>query len=323
MKTYRLIPPTVAVLALLSGLIVTAQQPAHAFWLGAADPVVQNDRKGYTPTDYMEVFGPPTKWPTVSAKISTFEISTQLVMRGTDEEWSAVLAGLKLHHFKLAGQFGVLEQPADPKCGGHMEGMGTPQAAENVARKLLSRGGTLDYLDMDEPVTWGREATRNHCPQELAAMADVVAKKVAIYLRYFPKVKVNLIDAIGDRVPRAAHDEVAFIDMLGQRGVRIEFFIADVAWNQNWRPMFEEVAVKLHARGIKVGLYCDGNLDSNTTVKWDRDSVNNCKTANGDAKIAPDMFMIGSWSQYPTTILPENEPGTLTHIGKQLMTLFP
>ena len=130
------------------------------FWLDAVDPVVQRDRKISAPADYMALFGPPLLWPTFASRLSTFEISTQLVVKGTTEEQQTVLNGLRARHIRLAGQFGVEERDDNPACGGPFEGMGGPANAAGVAKNLHDIGGELDYLDMDEPVTWGRESPR-------------------------------------------------------------------------------------------------------------------------------------------------------------------
>lgn len=312
------------ILLLCLGGVLQAQGPPTRpeFWLGSIDPVVQNDRKSFVPADYMQLFAPGSPWTTVAGSTSTFEISTQLVLRGTPEIQQPILQGLRARHIKLAGQFGLLEQPTDSACGPHLEGLGTPAAAWSVAKKLHDIGAQLDYLDMDEPVTWGHNSPRNKCPQAIPDMAALTVKKVAIYRQYFPNVKVNLIDAVGSQFPRGASDEILFIDLLGKQGVHIDYFLADVQWGSNWQPAFEDLATRLHVRGIKVGLYCDGKLTSKSDAQWDKDSVANCKAAGNDPKIAPDMFMIGSWSPLPTHVLPEDQEGTLTHISKQLMNLF-
>jgi hypothetical protein len=307
--------------------IATAQQVSEQrkaeFWIGAVDPVVQRDRKVDNPSDYMEIFQPPKAWPTVAKRTSTLEISTQYVLRGTPEQHKALIDGLRANHLKLAGQFGVEEASPDPACGGQMEGRGGPANAGGVAKRVHDLGLPLEYLDMDEPVTWGREAPRNKCPESVEKLAQTAASKVALYRAVFPGIKVNLIDAVGGNSKTQVHDEVEFVDLLGKAGVHIDFFIADVQWSSNWRQNFEELVTTLHARGIKIGMYCNGLLSSNSDMAWDRDSVNNCKAAGQDLRIAPDLFMIGTWSPYPTKIFPEDKPGTLTHIGKQLMAASP
>ena len=72
-----------------------------------------------------------------------------------------------------------------------------------------------------------------------------------------------------------------------------------------------------------MGLYCNGAINDKSDLDWERASVAHCKAAGDDPKIKPDLFMIGSWSDYPTHVLPEDQPGTQTHIGIQLMKMFP
>jgi hypothetical protein len=292
------------------------------FWIGAVDPVVQQDRRVGNPSDYMELFQPPTRWPVVAKHTSTLEISTQLVLRGTPAQHRALIDGLETNHLKLAGQFGV-EELSPPACGPPSEGQGGPANAAGVAKRTHDLGLPLEYLDMDEPLTWGREAPRNKCPKSVGTLAKIAVSKVTAYRRLFPMLKINLIDAVGGPFKMQVHDEIEFVDMLGSMGVHVDYFIADVVWaSPTWQSNFEELATKLHSRGIKVGMFCNGRPTSTSDLTWDRDSVANCKAAGEDPKIAPDLYMIGTWSPYPTKIFPEDNPGTLTHIGKQLMKMF-
>ena len=302
----------------------SSPRPAHEYWIGAVDPVVQADRKVANPSDYMELFRPPARWPVVARRTTTLETSTQYFLRGTPEQHARLLEGLQTNHLKLAAQLGVEESSPEPACGPQMEGRAGPANAGGVAKKIKELGFTLDYLDMDEPVTWGREAMKNKCPESVEKLAATAANKVALYKAQFPAVKVNLIDAVGGTFKTQVHDEIEFVDLLGKSGVHVDFFIADVVWaSPTWQGNFEDLATKLHARGIKVGMYCNGRPSSNSDASWDRDSVADCKAAGNDPKIAPDLFMIGTWSPYPTKIFPEDQPGTLTHIAKELMGRFP
>lgn len=311
-------------LALFCGSLCAQTGKAHEYWIGAVDPVVQADRKITDPSDYMELLQPPVRWPTVAKRTTTLEISTQYILRGSPEQNAKLLEGLKANHLKLAGQFGVEEYSADPACGGGMEGRGGPASAAGVAKRVKDLGLTLDYLDMDEPMTWGRWAPRNKCPESVEKLAATAASKVKLYLAQFPALKVNLIDAVGGSYQGQVQEEIEFVDRLGKLGVHVDFFIADTQWSSpNWKGTFEELATRLHARGIKVGMYCNGLLTSKSDLAWDRDSVNNCEAAGEDAKIAPDLFMIGTWSPWPTKVFPEDKAGTLTHIGKELMGMFP
>jgi hypothetical protein len=201
--------------------------------------------------------------------------------------------------------------------------MGSPLTAEAASKRILSAGGRLDYLSMDEPVMWGHVSPGNLCALSIPDLATEAAARVAVYQRYFPGIEVGLIDPVNSRFPSLFRDILDFVDQLRSKGIVIAFFHADVAWDSNWRTQFEELATGLHARGIKVGVICDGDIDARSDVMWTDEAVHNCATASRDPRIAPvEQLVIQSWSRYPSRILPETKSGTLTEEAKELMNSF-
>jgi hypothetical protein len=305
-------------LMLMLSASVDAQTTTPAIWLGGEDPVVQSDKHKSQPADYMDLFKPDAPWSVAASGLTAFKISTQLVLRGTDGQLRTVIDGLKNRHIALAVELGVLT--ASDRCGKGTEGYGSPAAVEAVAKRIKSLGGQLDYVAMDEPVTWGHEKTGsnaqgfNYCHDEIADLANQAAPKIAILQRYFPNVQIGEIDAINSRFPHLANDIIEFIDTLHNRtGLKAAFVHADVAWDSNWQPMLEDLTRRLRARGVRVGAVFDGDLNAPTDAAWVAQALERYRVISSNLNTRPDDAVFQTWSPRPTHMLPETDPGAWTY----------
>jgi hypothetical protein len=286
---------------------------------------VQSDRHVDTPKDYMDLFKPGAPWTVGAAGTTAFKISTQLVLRGTDEQLRTVFAGLKARHIALAIELGVLVN--SDACGKGTEGFGSPAAVETVAKRIKSLGGELDYIAMDEPVTWGHaKQGKNklgfaYCQYSVDVLASQAAERAAILKRYFPNIHIGEIDAVNSRYPELVSAEIGFLDAFHKKsGLRPEFFHADVAWDSNWRPGLEELARRLRARGIRLGVVCDGDLNPASDEQWVALSLQRCRMLVEDPKVEPDDLVIQTWTAWPHRMLPETDAGAWAFALKSAMT---
>ena len=306
-----------SIFVLLWSAAVTAQATTSAIWLGGEDPVVQKDKHKTQPADYMELFKPHAPWPVAASGLTAFKISTQLVLRGTDEQLQTVIDGLRSRHIALAIELGVLT--ATDRCGKGTEGYGSPAAVEAVARRIKSLGGQLDYVVMDEPVTWGHEKTGsnaqgfNYCRDEVADLVDQAAPKISILQHYFPNVQIGEIDAINSRLPHLVNDIIGFIDTLHDKtGLKPAFVHADVAWDSDWQPMLEDLTHRLRARGVRVGVVFDGALNAASDDAWVAQALDRYRLVTSNANTKPDDAVFLIWSPRPSHMLPETDPGAWT-----------
>jgi hypothetical protein len=304
---------------------VKDQTPSIAIWLGGEDPVVQKDKHKTQPADYMDMFQPNAPWSVAASGLTAFKVSTQLVLRGTDEQLRTVIDGLKSRHIALAIELGLLT--ASDRCGKGTEGYGSPAAVEAVAKRIKSLGGQLDYVAMDEPVTWGHEKTGsnaqgfNYCHDEVADLVNQTAPKIAILQRYFPNVQIGEIDAINSRFPHLANDIIAFIDTLHNKtGLKPAFVHADVAWDSTWQPMLEDLTRRLRARGVRVGVVFDGDLNATSDNAWVAQSLERYRVVTSNSKTKPDDAVFQTWSPRPTHMLPETDPGAWTYAVRYAVT---
>jgi hypothetical protein len=185
------------------------------FWFSGVDPVVQADRHVDTPKDYMDLFKPDAPWRVGSSSATAFKISTQLVLRGTDEQLRTVFEGLRQRHIGLAIELGVLV--GTDACGKGTEGFGSPLAVETVAKRISSLGGELSYVAMDEPVTWGHaKQAKNklgnaYCRYSVDQLAEEAATKAQVLKRFFRTVQIGEIDAVNSRLPGLVSAEIGFL----------------------------------------------------------------------------------------------------------------
>jgi hypothetical protein len=314
---------------------VGATQGAPDYWLSGVDPVVQKDRNKNDPADYMELFRPSSPWASSAAKLKGFKISTQMAFRGTDEQLNAIIDGLKARHIGLSVELGLLVYAdAPPSCGQGSEGIGRepgpgrPSAAERVAKRLTALGGTLDYVELDEPVTWGHSRTGltragyPFCHKPIDALVDEMAPQVATLRQYFPNIQLGLVDAINGRWPDLPQGILSLIDTMNRRlNVKIPFVHTDVAWDSDWRPGLQVLAQGLRERGVRFGIICDGDVKSPSDEAWTTQAVGRCSDVNRDPKTKLDDFMVQSWVAQPTRMLPETMPGTSTWTLKQVEAL--
>jgi hypothetical protein len=296
----------------------TAAHAAPQIWFGAVDPVVQRDRHTDQPADYMQLFQPGAPWGVAAAHTAVFKISTQLVLRGAPGELQTVIDGLRARHIALAIELGLLSY--SDRCGKGSEGYAAPLAVEVVAKKIRAAGGQLDYVDMDEPVTYGHSKTGRTargfalCHDPVSALADQTAPKVALLRRYFPNVQIGEIDGLDGRFPEQVDSIMAFIDAMQQRaGVHVAYLHADVAWRSDWRGVLADLTQRAHQRGVRVGDVFDGNIDARSSEEWIAEAIQHFRQAVSYPATRPDDWVFQSWSQYPTHLLPESDPGAWTY----------
>jgi len=302
-------------------------------WLGGVDPVAQSDRHTTNPPDYMDLFKPDAPWSTGAAATNVFKVGTAFMLRGTDDQLRTMIEGLKSRHIALAVEFGVLT--GSDTCGKGIEGFGSPAAADALCKRIQKLGGQLDYIAMDEPVTWGHEKEGTiakkwttekilgRCCQyplpELVARASV---KIATLQRYFPNVKIGLIDAVNGRYPHLGADIVTFIDLLQKAtGLKLAFMHMDVSWDSDWRPQMELLVQRLRDRHIRIGVVFDGDVEASSDKQWIEQALGHYKDITRNPATAVDDLVFQTWTPRPAKMLPETDPTAWTYALKYAVTV--
>jgi hypothetical protein len=319
-------------LVLMLGLSATAAPTFAAdIWLGGEDPAVQSDKHKTNPADYMNLFRPDAPWTKAASGLTVFQISTQFVLRGDEEQLRTAMDDLKRRHIALGIELGVLDGDGVGHCGYHVEGYGSPGGVEAVARKIQRLGGQIDYVAMDEPVWFGHVVKalsdgRVGCQYGIAELVDRVATKVAVLRRSFPSIQIGDTEPINAKSggPQSIDDIVTFENLLRRKtGTAPAFVHADVAWAiTGWQPLMDDLATRLHASRVRFGIICDGDPNVGGNEAWVSLALRRCQAAAADPRTKPDDFIVQSWQPLPTKMLPETDPGALTYEAKQAVALF-
>jgi hypothetical protein len=298
-------------------------------WLCGEDPAVQQAKHRDQPADYMDLFGSTAGWPVAAARLKVFKLSTQMVLRGNDEQLKTIIDGLKRDGIGLAVELGVLV--GSSRCGFGVEGYASATGVESVCRRIKKFGGTLDYVAMDEPVWFGHVAKGGtRCRDSIADLAEQAAPKLMLLRQYFPNVQIGDIEPVSTSPSamsmdnRFVDDLMEFISLVEQKsGVKLAFLHADVAWTTNYQPVLAMMANRAHARGMRFGLICDGDVNAGGDEAWVRQAIQRRRTVAANPRTMPDDLIVQSWEPLPTRMLPETNPGALTFEVKQLAMLFP
>lgn len=67
---------------------------------------------------------------------------------------------------------------------------------------------------------------------------------------------------------------------------------------QIWAP------IDIHKRRICFGVICDGDVKATSDEEWANEAVNRCRSVNADPSTRLDDFLVQSWSDRPTRLLP-------------------
>jgi hypothetical protein len=315
-------------MAMLAVLFSGLARPVGAadIWLSAIDPVVQKEQKhSDTPSDYMDLFRPNAPWATAASGLKAFKISTQFGLRSTDDQLRTLINDLQRRHIGLAIELAILV--GTDRCGTTVEGYASPNAVEVLAKRIKKFGAQINYVAMDEPVWMGHAAKgvthpeirgAVRCEDSVSDLVEQIAPKVAILRELFPNIQIGDIDPVHGRYPSQIDDLPMFADLFRKEtGVPLSFVHADISWDTNWQPLLEALAERLHRRGIRLGVICNGNPTERRDEAWISQALQHCRTIAADPKIKADEFIVQSWNPAPTKMLPETDPGALTFAAKQ------
>jgi hypothetical protein len=309
---------------LLAACALCGVAPARAvdYWLGGVDPIVQQLAHKPVMQDYMGLLNDPQAWREGAAKVSVFKVSAQFVLSGEPDMIRRVFNGMHARHIKMAVEMGSVVR-LDP-CGGG-EGYAPQDMADKMGKKLRALGVTLDDMALDEPVWYAHEMktgmTPLHqpfCAYPLKVVAQRSAMSIKAMRKYFPGVRVGIIDVVSTSlVPAAqlAHDEGEYASLLqDQIGAPLAFFHADIAWNTNWRAALPLVKREMRALHIPFGIVVDGSPNLRTSQQWVDVALRRLKAIEADTAIRPDQIIAQSWQNLPTHMLPETQAGTETYL---------
>jgi hypothetical protein len=287
-------------------------------WMGGSNPLAA-PKPGTSSTprsDFFQMFDPAAPWQRTAKGIQVQELPPSLVLSADKATLSRIIADLGRRHIALAVEFGWLHSPNDDgRCGKGVEGFAHSGAASRFSRLIKEAGGDLQYVDMDEPLTFGHAYKGPQaCKWTIEQTAANVAEGVAAIRAIFPNVQIGDTEPVGSADPTwPAQIRQWVAAYQAATGTPLAFLHADIQWNQPWQRELGLVKAIAHQNGLSFGIIYDGV--GKTDVEWADGAVARFHQIEGNLQWKPDTAIIKSWEPLPTHMLPENQPGTLTNLA--------
>lgn len=328
--------PVQAVLMLIANYVVQIPHNPITVAFGTTGLPLDNDPTFYSRPDAYNLFDSSSQWPIGTSKTNIIHISDLWVFRATVPHRQALVDFANSHSMKIAMHAAGVNARSD--CGHGLESNNYSPASYTVNLNLIkARGGTVDYIALDEPVTFGHEpwpATVNNLigceftPVELAGMAAVLLQASQAV---FPNIRVISTEAVSSIFNTAEYTQAiqqwipAFAAAAGQP---FAYFVMDINQSNLAPDQIVSIASVVKASGVKLGYFIDGNkVGITTSAAWIKDAVSFYRYLEGTLLIQPDLVFPASWFQNPDPIpvnfLPESSPDTVTNVLMQYILDHP
>ncbi len=311
-----------AALMIVSCTIASPAQPNGGpakprTWFAPGDDLEVGGKVGHP--DYGRLFAPNAPWRAGYEHIDVFQIRTPWVLRTDPDEVKQAFAFFAEHRIKVAAVLGTVITEG---CGVGIEGFGTARQTEVYPRRMKEMGLPLDYILVDEPVTWGHEYSgKNACRYPIADVAKRVAQSIRMAKKYYPDAKVVLVEA-----PQALKGGPAELleflnDWRKELGASPSVVRFDMQWRQDWRRDTPGFVRMLAAHGIPYGVIWDGsNPQARDGREWIDEAKANVAAFHQLIAAPPSENVIQSWSAQPERDLPESDPSTMAGYLKWFVT---
>jgi hypothetical protein len=305
---------------MLGGIPAAAQSPTVWFAPRNQPPIPA--------PDFMNLFQPNAPWPNAASRVQVFKLFPQFLQLASDADLQTVFVNLQQRHIKLAIEYGLLnpDDPLlcggkDPQCG-QVEGFDGALLATDLAR-IKALGGDLQFVAMDEPLWFGNYSTELGAPQApISALAQDIAKQVAIMHDYFPNAMVGDIEPVaGTNGPTDWLQEIAqWTSAYHQAvGLPLSFFHSDVAWQLSGSTaQLSQLQSYLRGQGIPFGIIYDGDFDD-SAIQWTTAAEQRFANIETNPQAVPDDAILESWHPQPLYALPETQAGTMTYLVDRYM----
>lgn len=282
-------------------------------WLAPLDPIVRPFNHTQGPSDFFELFLPSAPWSVTAAHVNVFKLYPQLIALGSEADLSRAFQDLRRRGIAVALEFGAMTDTA--VCGRGVEGYNGGQL-HLVAQKIRRLGGELTYLAMDEPLWYGAHFTGNNgCHSTIDTIARDVGANIKALRDVFPDIHVGDIEPVPQNDISSWSSEVLQWTKAFERetGKKLAFFHVDVLWRRSWEPWINALHAHLSASGIPFGVIYNGNMGDNSDAAWLAHAAEHFQEFE-DYNGRPDQVIFQSWMNYPTQILPEHDPKTLSSL---------
>jgi len=315
-----------ALIAYLACAYVSAAEPE--IWL-TAGLNINHPAPGWETVrrDAGDMWRPDAPWTTVAGKVKVVGFVSPNLERVTDGDLKMALEDLKRRGIAVAISSGLIVR--SDRCQSKTEAYVNPGALERLLDKVRRNGGDLNYVEMDEPYYWGhRFSGPSACHESAQAIARAVADSVHLVRQYFPNARIGDSEVVDQSRPWI--DELAaWADAYQEAtGEKLAYIHADLTWKKAAVQNLVPLNKALKARGIPLGViynaaakgeepWFDANSIPNSDAGWVQNAVSHYTEVESDVGVHPDHAVFATWVHYPTRMLPETQPGTLTNLVLQ------
>jgi hypothetical protein len=310
-ESFMRIRSILAATLVLFGLVATSA--AQQIWLSAVDPVVRAAHQWDASVDYMDLFRPDAPWSTVAKQVRVFKIGPGFASQGREEDLKQIFADLQRRHIALALEIGMLTHSSH--CNEKSEAYGPPGLVETLLSRVKRLGGTIDYIAMDEPFYYGHEyAAPDACRLSAAQLAEDVAPNVAVAKRIFPGIKIGDVEVVYSS-PEFTEATKMWMDAYSKAtGERLYFFHADVSWSPQAMRNLVPLAAFAKSRLVRFGVIYNAGSQGTSDALWTQAAIRNANRMESEFGLHPEDAVFQTWEKFPSHLLPETTPGTLTNV---------
>jgi hypothetical protein len=280
-------------------------------WLAPQPFISIHDFEGGS-VDFFELFAPGSDWDTAAEQIHVVKLYDQLGLgrEPTDEEWLQAIEGIRSRGMTLAMELGPL--PEGRGCGGG-EGFGHSHSLD-IVRKVQRLGGRVDVVVFDGPYGFGHffDEVDSACNWTLEQVAEESAAFVRALRELEPDVVVGGIEPLWSGL--AAADFADWLDGYeGAAGEPLAFLHLDVDWKRHdWAEVAMQIEDEAHARGVPFGVIYNGGDQVESDEGWAQTTADRFYLYEQVIGGRPDHVVLQSWHVYPSRVLPDSDPSTLT-----------
>jgi beta-lactamase regulating signal transducer with metallopeptidase domain len=272
--------------------------------------------------DSADIFNPDADWKAVAGHTGAVQFPPGVILSGKDDNLQRAFHNLAERHIALAVEFRVLVR--SDQCPQMTKGYSDPGDLEKILERIARLGGDLKYVVMDDPYFFGhRFSGPGACLEPPAKLARQVAEKIQLVRTYFPKAQIGTADVVDESSPWI--DEMVEWTDVYQRvtGEPLAFFHADVAWSHAAVRNLLPLARALKARHIPFGIIYNADDAAHSDETWIDSTRQHIAEVESTLGIHPQAAIFRSWAPYPSHLLPETQPGTLTNLAAQYLLARP
>jgi hypothetical protein len=267
--------------------------------------------------DKGDMWTPDAPWKTVSGAVKVIQFTPTNIERANEGDLRQAVADIKRRNIALAVGTGLLIR--SDRCRAKTEAYVDQASLDKLFGKLRRAGADVKYLTMDEPFFYGhRDSSPTACHESPQALAQALVGSIAVVRKYFPNAQFGadeVVDASGPWVQELVGWADTYKSVTGQP---LAFIHADDGWSEAAVRNLLPLATALKQRGIPFGVIYDADrFNNNSDENWARNTISHFTKLESELGVHPDHAVIETWVRYPSRVLPENAPGTLTNVVLQ------